>query len=229
LFDEPLSNLDAKLRVYMREEIRKIQQRLGITAIYVTHDQEEALAISDRVAIMFNGKIDQIGSPVEVYETPTKTSVADFIGKANLIPAILTSKNGSHGQATFPSGEKIDGIIDVNPDILDENITVMMRPERVQLFESSSKGINSNSLEPEINTIKATIEKITYLGNRTHYLLKTTFGANLVCESVRLIEGLGVNSKVSVQIKPDEALLLPNSPSINETKNLHQTETNEQS
>lgn len=228
LFDEPLSNLDAKLRVYMREEIRKIQQRLGITAIYVTHDQEEALAISDRVAIMFNGKIDQIGTPTEVYETPIKTSVADFIGKANLIPAILTSKNGTHGKATFPSGETIEGIIDVNPDILNENIMVMMRPERIQLSEPSSTGRNSNSSKPEKNTIKATIKKITYLGNRTHYQLKTTFGANLVCESVRLIEGLEINSKVSVQVKPDEALLLPKSSSNNENIELHQTEINEQ-
>lgn len=209
LFDEPLSNLDAKLRVYMREEIRKIQQRLGITAIYVTHDQEEALAISDRVAIMFHGKIDQIGTPVEVYETPVKSSVADFIGKANLIPAILTKKNGSFGLATFPSGETIEGNIDVDPNILGDDVLVMIRPERIKIIDSTLTTNDSDLKDPVINTIKAKVNKIIYLGNRTHYQLETTFGAVITCESVRLLEGLENNSEVSIEIKANEALLLP--------------------
>ncbi len=85
LFDEPLSNLDAKLRAEMRVELRELQRRLDITSLYVTHDQEEALAISDRVIVMSNGKIEQIGSPEEIYNRPTSLFVADFVGAANMI------------------------------------------------------------------------------------------------------------------------------------------------
>ena len=91
LFDEPLSNLDAKLRVYMRTEIRKIQQRIGITSVYVTHDQSEAMALSDKVIIMNGGKIEQVGSPTEIYQYPASHFVADFIGSANFVPARVKS------------------------------------------------------------------------------------------------------------------------------------------
>ena len=94
LFDEPLSNLDAKLRVTMRVELRELQKRLGITALYVTHDQEEALAISDRVIVMNGGRIEQIGAPEEIYRHPRSLFVADFVGNANVI----------HGQATGGAG-----------------------------------------------------------------------------------------------------------------------------
>ena len=94
LFDEPLSNLDAKLRESMRDELRALQKRLGITSLYVTHDQSEAMAISDRVVIMKDGNIMQEGSPTEIYEQPTSRFVANFIGKANFIDGILTGRDG---------------------------------------------------------------------------------------------------------------------------------------
>ena len=87
LFDEPLSNLDAKLREQMRSEIRRIQQSLGITSIYVTHDQSEAMALSDRIVIMNSGKIAQIGTPKQIYDTPSDRFVAEFVGRANFLPA----------------------------------------------------------------------------------------------------------------------------------------------
>ena len=92
LFDEPLSNLDAKLRVYMREELRSIQKRLGITSLYVTHDQSEAMAISDRVVIMKDGIMVQVGSPQEIYENPETMFVANFIGRANFLRGVLKEK-----------------------------------------------------------------------------------------------------------------------------------------
>ena len=92
LFDEPLSNLDAKLRLYMREEIRKIQKEVGITTIYVTHDQSEAMAMSDKVVILKDGIIQQVGTPQEVYQTPRNEFVANFIGKANVLDAAVVSK-----------------------------------------------------------------------------------------------------------------------------------------
>jgi len=89
LLDEPLSNLDAKLRLKMRSEIRRLQKRLGITTIYVTHDQEEALSISDRIAVMNKGEVLQIGTPLEIYEKPKDIFIADFIGTTNFIPCVV--------------------------------------------------------------------------------------------------------------------------------------------
>jgi len=219
LFDEPLSNLDAKLRVYMREEIRKVQQKLGITAVYVTHDQEEALAISDRIAIMFNGEIDQIGTPLEVYETPSTINVADFIGKANLISANLIKKNGTTGVAQFASGEIIEGLIKVDPDKLQNNVVVMIRPERVQLYPR--KDVNSDRK----NSIKATVSSLMYLGSRTRYLLDTTFGTTLTCDSVRLISGVEKGGEVWLSFEENEVLFLPD-PS--RSAKVSDSETNQQ-
>jgi len=94
LFDEPLSNLDAKLRVSMRTEIRKIQQEVGITAIYVTHDQSEAMALSDQIIVMSNGHVEQMGTPSEIYFNPKNEFIADFIGEANFLPGKYIGKEG---------------------------------------------------------------------------------------------------------------------------------------
>ena len=93
LFDEPLSNVDAKLRRKVRAEIRDLQQRFGLTAVYVTHDQEEALAVSDRIVVMKMGQIAQIGTPAELYERPASPFVADFIGDANLIEGTVAARH----------------------------------------------------------------------------------------------------------------------------------------
>ncbi len=96
LFDEPLSNLDAKLRVSMRTEIRRIQQEVGITAIYVTHDQSEAMALSDQIIIMRNGVVEQMGTPEEIYYRPKNEFVADFIGEANFLRGVMTGRDGDY-------------------------------------------------------------------------------------------------------------------------------------
>lgn len=133
LFDEPLSNLDAKLRVYMRTEIRKIQKKVGITAIYVTHDQSEAMSLSDRIIIMNKGKIEQVGSPKEVYYKPKTEFVADFIGTANFINGKI--EKVEDGKAVINmydkrifvpyEGEKTQG-----------DCKVVLRPEAVKLGRS---------------------------------------------------------------------------------------------
>lgn len=101
LFDEPLSNLDAKLRVYMRTEIKKLQRRAGITAIYVTHDQAEAMSLSDRIIIMNKGVIEQVGTPEEIYYKPVSEFVARFIGEANFFEAVIKEKNGGRVVVSF--------------------------------------------------------------------------------------------------------------------------------
>ena len=141
LFDEPLSSLDAKLRVEMREEIKGIQQRTGITAVYVTHDQEEALAIADRVAVMKDGSIEQIGSPEEIYYRPSTPFVADFIGYGNFVKGRVKEKTSEslflsvlgqtieHSIKQDPQTAQIfplDNEIEPNQDVL-----LFLRPESV--------------------------------------------------------------------------------------------------
>jgi ABC-type Fe3+/spermidine/putrescine transport system ATPase subunit len=208
LFDEPLSNLDAKLRVYMREEIRKVQQRAGITAIYVTHDQEEALVISDRVAVMFDGEIEQVGSPVEVYDAPTTVNVADFIGKANLIPAQLSRRSGTTALATMPSGETIQGSVNPKAGELDEHVTVMIRPERLNLTLGNQSKPAIAAESRAVNTLAGTVETVSYLGSRTRYQVVTSFGTSLTVDSVRIIENATRGAKVVVEFEPNEALFL---------------------
>jgi len=112
LFDEPLSNLDAKLRGDMRVELRELQHRLGVTSVYVTHDLEEALAMSDRIVVMRNGVIEQIGSPLDIYNYPRNAFVADFVGSANLIGGRLRPELAGDGQIVLetPSGHLVHGI-----------------------------------------------------------------------------------------------------------------------
>ncbi len=146
LLDEPLSALDAKIRVKLRAEIKELQTELGITTIYVTHDQEEALAISDRVVIMNHGTIEQIDVPVEIYKKPTSKYVADFVGTSNFFEGklengILKTKNCS---LTISSGEKSG------------NITASMRPEQIEIMSED----NNNSE----NVIKGKLVVIIYLG-----------------------------------------------------------------
>lgn len=136
LFDEPLSNLDAKLRVSMRTEIRNIQQRVGITAVYVTHDQSEAMALSDQIIIMHKGVVAQVGTPQEIYYHPVNEFVADFIGEANFLKGKLVSKKDNNEN---------DGIMDINGCMVEvteirtrkvgDMGTLVLRPESATLAE----------------------------------------------------------------------------------------------
>lgn len=131
LFDEPLSNLDAKLRIHMRDEIRKIQQEVGITSIYVTHDQSEAMGLSDKVVIMKDGIIQQVGSPREIYQMPANAFVAGFIGRANIISGVIESKDAE---------ETVVRVEDVRYKVpratehqVGETVEMVLRPESVVL------------------------------------------------------------------------------------------------
>ena len=132
LFDEPLSNLDAKLRVQMRTEIRRIQQALGITAIYVTHDQSEAMAISDNIILMKGGVITQMGSPTEIYYHPNSEFVADFIGECNFLPCIVKGREGQdvvaevYGHPVKVRAEKAN---------TGANAEIVLRPEAIEIAD----------------------------------------------------------------------------------------------
>ena len=133
LFDEPLSNLDAKLRVTMRTEIRRIQQEAGITAIYVTHDQSEAMALSDQIIIMEKGVVAQIGTPQEIYYHPASEFVADFIGEANFLRGKLSNKNGDNGVVTV-EGHPVE-VVDVAAHEAGKDCTLVLRPESAVLAD----------------------------------------------------------------------------------------------
>ena len=134
LFDEPLSNLDAKLRVTMRTEIRRIQQEAGITAIYVTHDQSEAMALSDQIIILEKGVVAQIGTPQEIYYHPASEFVADFIGEANFLKGKLSGKSGNCGTVTV-EGHAV-AVVGVADQPEGKECTLVLRPESAVLADS---------------------------------------------------------------------------------------------
>jgi ABC-type Fe3+/spermidine/putrescine transport system ATPase subunit len=159
LFDEPLSNLDAKLRVYMRSEIRRLQKALSITAVYVTHDQEEAMAISDHIAVMNEGKIIQIGTAEELYLRPESPFVAQFIGKINLLPAEV---KGVTEEKVMLRIFKQNYQVSKGSHRLDsgQRVNVFIRPETVEL----AKAIDDDSS-------KASVVERSFLGEKVDYLL----------------------------------------------------------
>lgn len=171
LLDEPLSNLDAKLRLEVREEIRALQQRLGLTTIFVTHDQEEALAISDRMAIMHDGKVQQLGAPDTLYERPANRFVADFLGKMNFFEGVV-QRDGVFGA----SGLEIK-VAGLSADVRH----VGVRPERVRLCS-----------EPQgDNALPGVVESTMFLGSQIDLRVRLDSGMVLSCQLPNNMAGTG--------------------------------------
>jgi putative spermidine/putrescine transport system ATP-binding protein len=152
LLDEPLSALDAKIRVSLRAEIRAIQRKLGITAIYVTHDQEEALSISDRIVVMYEGKIEQVGSPFEIYNFPTTTFVAGFVGTLNTTTAEVVDPATHLLQIDGVQLQAAEGLEDKQKG---DKVTIAIRPERLNFIAQEKKA----------NVMDCRVENITFLGS----------------------------------------------------------------
>ncbi len=170
LFDEPLSNLDAKLRRYVRQEIRDLQQSLGLTVVYVTHDQEEALAVSDTIVVMNNAVIAQTGTPRELHDLPQTRFVADFIGEANVLPCEVLS----NGTRDDPALVKLGGLT-LQTNVCEGSTTqrhVAVRPNRVSLQAAGSA-----------HTLEARIQKATYVGEQMEYIVQTALGELFVTSS----------------------------------------------
>jgi iron(III) transport system ATP-binding protein len=164
LLDEPLSNLDALLREQMRQELKRLQKDTGVTAIYVTHDQSEALAISDRIAVMNNGLVEQLGPPREIYERPATEFVASFIGRTNLLRGKLAAdiEAGTEAGVETPFGELLcsfPGAVSASPAI-----GVVIRPENIMI----SKAESSASAEAD-NRFEGRVVNETYLGEVVEY------------------------------------------------------------
>ncbi|MDP7498828.1 MAG: ABC transporter ATP-binding protein [SAR324 cluster bacterium] len=193
LLDEPLSNLDAKLRVYMREEIRRIQQQAKVTTIYVTHDQEEALAISDQIAVMHDGKVSQIGTPDEIYENPNSIPVADFIGQANFLKCSIVSESNRSRIIEFPSSEKIslDFNSEENHKLSNSEGVLFVRPERIKI---TAKLDTSNSLKGEV-------KHILYLGALVRYFIvvfEKELSQEILVDQNRRIKGIKEGDKIAL-------------------------------
>lgn len=173
LLDEPLSNLDAKLREKMRRDIRNIQRKENLTIVFVTHDQEEAITMSDRIVVMNRGEVQQIGTPEEVYNTPANEFVAKFIGRSNIVTA-TGEENGIFLKDTF---------ISTDNKLPLEDLRLCIRPEDIELVEEGSS---------------ATVKAKEFLGNRFEYILDVA-GTELLVESKLSSYEIGSNAKIKIK------------------------------
>ena len=201
LLDEPLANLDAKLREQMRFFTRSIQEELGITTIYVTHDQAEAMVICDRIAVMFEGCIDQVGDPREIYTKPLTHRVADFIGLANLLPARVRSLvNDRLCVLDLDLKESVTATYQ-GPLSTDQRVILMIRPESMSLHEADSE---TGGYE---NFLTATVKTQTFLGSLIDYRLETADG-NVLRVQESLEKLLNVGEKALVRFSPKDTWVM---------------------
>lgn len=205
LLDEPLSSLDAKLRIQMRNELIRIQRDLGITTIYVTHDQEEALALSTQVAVFSKGRVIQQGTPKEIYESPRARGVASFVGTSNFLTGVVDRVDGAHvylnvsgeGSLCAPWSASFDTPPDVGMTLL-----LTVRPESLQLVEPSDDGV--------VNRLQGTVLAATYLGASIQYDVETPSGVVLKVNvsNPRGLSVLDAGTSVHLTFAPEDAVLL---------------------
>jgi putative spermidine/putrescine transport system ATP-binding protein len=220
LLDEPLSALDAKVRVSLRNEIRRIQQQLKMTAIYVTHDQEEALAISDRIAVMAKGRIEQLDHPEEIYSNPRTVFAASFVGSSNQFHGVLTSVTEGIFQAEQhtlhvpPQSNFKDG----------ERVLVLVRPEEMSI-QPATEGGEENIINTD-NQIPGVIELRTFLGPFTRFHVRvnetTTLTADVPSQQAR---DYFVAQNVALTFTPDACQVLPLDAREEELEKLAEAET----
>jgi spermidine/putrescine transport system ATP-binding protein len=178
LLDEPLGALDLKLRKEMQLELKTLQREVGITFIYVTHDQEEALTMSDRIAVMNKGVALQIGAPQEIYERPASKYVADFIGETNFIDGVVRTQNGSTVEVEFEG----TGVICVESSRSFTNgqqVSVALRPEKLRLNTHIEDG----------NNLKGRVEDVIYIGTDTHYGVRFAGGQKVRVREQNVTQG----------------------------------------
>jgi spermidine/putrescine transport system ATP-binding protein len=199
LLDEPLGALDAKLRRSLKVELKALQEQVGITFLYVTHDQEEALTMSDRLAVMRDGKVVQIGPPAEVYESPGDTYVADFLGVSNLMPVDVVSR-GPGSRCEVRLGESVLTVEHGGLDAPDQAHAVI-RPERVRIEEYGSPGPNR---------VPAMVERLVYLGSATQVFLRLAAGTDVqaLLQNDGVQSGLAQGTPVHAYLAPDALRVL---------------------
>jgi iron(III) transport system ATP-binding protein len=191
LLDEPFSNLDAKLRERARMWVKELQHNLGLTTIFVTHDQDEALSMSDRVVVMSAGRIQQIGTPEEVYRSPSNRFVAEFVGRVNLIDGVVSSAAGGRIVVDVDASHRL-ALAGGPASPSAEKVTVAVRPEALALLPADDHSVNGT------NTWEASVHAVAFLGD--HYEYDVTAGPlALTVQSARRVDG----GRVKVHIPPD--------------------------
>jgi putative spermidine/putrescine transport system ATP-binding protein len=201
LLDEPLSNLDARLREEMRIELREIQRRVGITTVFVTHDQAEALAMSDRIAVMSRGRLMQVGPPVAIYDRPANEFVSSFIGQTNRIEGRVVGRDGPHALLSIAGGGCVRGI--PGGPAVDGPAVALVRPEKIAF---GARG------EPGRNALAGTVGDRVFLGTVVYYLVDTAAGRFTV-----LVQNSGVPAcdrgvDVVLAWAPDHTVVIPRDP-----------------
>ena len=188
LMDEPLSNLDAKLRVEMRTAIKEIQNSIGITTVYVTHDQEEAMAVSDRIAVMKDGEIQHLGQPKDIYQRPANLFVATFIGKTNVL-------NGTLNNSVLKIAGKYDvSLNNVKDKNVKGNVVISIRPEEFVIDENQAK-----------DGIKAFIDSSVFLGLNTHYFARLESGEKIeIVQESKIDSIIPKGTEVYLKVKQDK-------------------------
>jgi spermidine/putrescine transport system ATP-binding protein len=205
LLDEPLGALDLKLRKEMQLELKALQQQLGITFVYVTHDQEEALTMSDRIAVMSQGKVQQMGTPVEIYERPANKFVADFIGESNFLEGKIKSLEANEAVVFVPALNADVNCLPIAPNLVKgEDVIISIRPEKIRIAE---KGAVS------MNMFRAKVTNAVYIGSDTHVYVEAQ-GKKLKVMEQNHISRLDPNSfyrigqEVWLMMMPENTLVL---------------------
>jgi iron(III) transport system ATP-binding protein len=196
LLDEPLSNLDAKLREQARAWLKRLQEELGITTVYVTHDQDEALALSDRIAVMSGGRMLQVGTPTDIYESPATAEVAAFIGRCNFLEATVEESRSTGVVVKLAAnGQSLRVDTDQKTEA-GQTVTVAVRPEKLRLCPPGSV------VTPGVNTLDTEVLTVSYLGSRYEYDVKLgDHVVQVVCDRG------GLTGSVRLGVEPDACLL----------------------
>jgi spermidine/putrescine transport system ATP-binding protein len=202
LLDEPLGALDLKLRKRLQIELKRIQTEVGITFVYVTHDQEEALTMSDRIAVMNRGKVEQLGTPEELYDRPTTRFVADFIGTTNLLHGTVEEVGPEAATVRLDSGDRCR--IGSVGRAAGQAVDLSLRPEAVAIRPADGNVSTTD--------MGATVEQVAYLGNAVQYLVRTAGGLGMTVLSPKAGPRLVPQQGVALTWSPGEALVLGDRP-----------------
>jgi iron(III) transport system ATP-binding protein len=217
LLDEPLSNLDAKLRAEMRGEIIRICRATGVTAVYVTHDQKEALSMADRLAVVRDGRIVQVGRPGEVYRRPASAFVADFIGRTNLLRGKLLTRNETHVTLQVPGAGALVGRAEgqAGGAKAGDPVRCSIRPETIRLqaagaLDALASGSRLND-ETKVNRFPAELIETVYLGEIAQHTLRLPDGQSLDAYELhpRFVAVVGKPVRIVCQVDPEDVTILP--------------------
>jgi spermidine/putrescine ABC transporter ATP-binding subunit len=210
LLDEPLSDLDKKLREEMRLEILRLHRELDVTMVYVTHNQEEALTISDRMAVMSDGRVHQVGTPEEVYQTPSDEFVADFIGNANILRGRATDVDDGQYRVDLNCASEVTldraataSSLDIAPG---DDVNLLFRPERFTIrAENGRAGAGT-----DVNVVHGEVTEATYLGSRIDYFVRADEERlHVVQQNIRRDDTFGTGDRVALEFDPDGPFAIP--------------------